>query len=108
MKYGDTLSGIALRHGTTALELAELNRIKKSAILRPGQKLHVIPAAYAKAPVGGGSIRYRVKRGDSLWQISRQFGVSVASLRKWNRLSKGELLMPGRELDVHLAPPSAI
>ena len=108
VKYGDTLSGIALRHGTTALELAELNRIKKSAILRPGQKLHVIPAAYAKAPVGGGSIRYRVKRGDSLWQISRQFGVSVASLRKWNRLSKGELLMPGRELDVHLAPPSAI
>ena len=108
VKYGDTLSGIAQRHGTTALELAELNRIKKSAILRPGQKLQVIPVAYAKAPVGGGSIRYRVKRGDSLWEISRQFGVSVASLRKWNRLSKGELLMPGRELDVHVAPPSAI
>ena len=108
VKDGDTLSGIAQRHGTTALELAEFNRIKKSAILHPGQKLHVIPAAYAKAPVGGGSIRYRVKRGDSLWEISRQFGVSVASLRKWNRLSKGELLMPGRELDVHLAPPSAI
>ena len=108
VKNGDTLSHIAQRHGTTALELAEFNRIKKSAILRPGQKLHVIPAAYAKAPVGRESIRYRVKRGDSLWEISRQFGVSVASLRKWNRLSKGELLMPGRELDVHVTPPSAI
>ena len=108
VKYGDTLSHIAERHGTTALELAQFNRIKKSAILRPGQKLHVIPAAYAKAPAQRGSIRYRVKRGDSLWEISRQFGVSVASLRKWNRLSKGELLMPGRELDVHVTPPSAI
>ena len=108
VKNGDTLSGIAQRHGTTALELAEFNRIKKSAILRPGQRLHVIPAAYAKAPVGRESIRYRVKRGDSLWEISRQFGVSVASLREWNRLSKGELLMPGRELDVHLTRSSAI
>ena len=105
---GDTLSGIAQRHGTTALEIAEFNRIKKSAILRPGQKLRVIPAAYAKPPAGRESIRYRVKRGDSLWEISRQFGVSVASLRKWNRLLKGELLMPGRELDVHLTRPSAI
>ena len=108
VKYGDTLSHIAQRHGTTALELAQFNRIKKSAILRPGQKLHVIPAAYAKAPAGRESIRYRVKRGDSLWEISRLFGVSVASLRKWNRLAKGELLMPGRELDVHVTPPSAI
>ena len=108
VKYGDTLSDIAQRHGTTALKLAQFNRIKKSAILRPGQKLHVIPAAYAKAPVSRETIRYRVKRGDSLWEISRLFGVSVASLRKWNRLSKGELLMPGRELDVHVRPPSAI
>ena len=108
VKDGDTLSGIAQRHGTTALELAEFNRIKKSAILRPGQKLNVIAAAYTKAPVGRESIRYRVKRGDSLWEISRQFGVSVASLRKWNQLAKGELLLPGRELDVHLTRPSAI
>ena len=108
VKYGDTLSDIAQRHGTTALKLAQFNRIKKSSILRPGQKLHLVPAAYAKAPAGRESIRYRVKRGDSLWEISRLFGVSVASLRKWNRLSKGELLMPGRELDVHVRPPSAI
>ena len=108
VKYGDTLSDIAQRHGTTALKLAQFNRIKKSSILRPGQKLHVIPTAYAEAPAGRESIRYRVKRGDSLWEISRLFGVSVASLRKWNRLSKGELLMPGRELDVHVRPPSAI
>ena len=108
VKHGDTLSHIAQRHGTTVLELAQFNRIKKSSILRPGQKLRVIPAAYAKAPTGRESIRYRVKRGDSLWEISRQFGVSVASLRRWNRLSKGELLMPGRELDVHVTQPSAI
>ena len=108
VEHGDTLSAIARRHGTTVLDLTEFNRINESAILRPGQKLQVVPAAYSKPPEGGGSIRYRVKRGDSLWEISRRFDVSVASLREWNRLSKGELLMPGRELDVHLTRGPAI
>ena len=108
VEHGDTLYAIARRHGTTVLELAKFNRINESAILRSGQKLRVVPTAYPKSPEGGGSIRYRVKRGDSLWRISRRFGVSVASLREWNRLSKGELLMPGRELDVRLTQAPAI
>ena len=108
VEHGDTLFAIARRHGTTVPELTEFNRINEGAILRPGQKLRVVPAAYSKPPEGGGSIRYRVKRGDSLWEISRQFDVSVASLREWNRLSKDELLMPGRELDVHLTRVPAI
>ena len=108
IEYGDTLSAIARRHGTTVLELTEFNRINENAILRPGQELRLIPAAYSKTSVDREGIRYRVKRGDSLWQISRRFGVSVASLRKWNQLPKGQPLMPGRELDVRLAPAPAI
>ena len=108
VEYGDTLSDIAKRHGTTVLKLTEFNRIERSAILRPGQKLRLLPTAYSSNPGGRARIRYRVKRGDSLWEISRQFGVSVASLRKWNRLPADELLMPGRELDVHLNLAPAI
>ena len=108
VEHGDTLSGIAKRHGTTVLKLTEFNRINKGAILRLGQKLHLIPAAYSKARGSRESIRYQVKRGDSLWEISRQFGVSVASLRQWNQLPKGEPLMPGRELELHLTRAPAI
>ena len=102
VQYGDTLSEIAVRHGTTVLALTELNRIEEDAVLLPGQKLHLIPFAYADPDGEPQRIRYRVKRGDSLWEISRQFGVSIASLRRWNRLSTSDLLMPGRELFVHL------
>ena len=108
VEHGDTLSAIAERHGTTVFDLTEFNRIDESAILRPGQKLRLIPAAYSKTPRNRGKVRYRIKRGDSLWKISRRFGVSVASLRKWNRLPKGQLLMPGHELDVHLTRAPAI
>ena len=103
VKYGDTLSEIAIRHGTTVHKLTEFNRIEESAVLRPGQRLRLLPAAYSSNRGERARIRYRVKRGDSLWEISRQFGVSVASLRKWNRLPVDEPLMPGRELDVHLS-----
>ena len=108
VEYGDTLSEIARRHGTTVHKLTEFNRIEESTVLRPGQKLRLLPAAFSSNPGGRAPIRYRVKRGDSLWEISRQFGVSVASLRKWNRLPVDEPLMPGRELDVHLTRAPAI
>ena len=103
VQYGDTLSEIAVRRGTTVLALTELNRIEEDAILLPGQELRLNPAAYADLDSGPQRIRYRVKHGDSLWAISRQFGVSVASLRRWNQLSVNDLLFPGRELFVHLS-----
>ena len=108
VQYGDTLSEIAERHGTTVLALTRFNRIHKDAVLHPGQMLRLVPAAYANPDGVLQRIRYRVKRGDSLWEISRQFGVSVASLRRWNRLSRDELLMPGRELFVHVSDTPTI
>ena len=108
VESGDTLSGIATRHGTTVLALAQVNGINRNAILHPGQKLRLIPAVYSRPTAEHKPIHYRVKRGDSLWKISRRFGVSVASLREWNQLPEGELLMPGRKLEVHVALPSSI
>jgi membrane-bound lytic murein transglycosylase D len=41
VKMGDTLSGIAGRHGTTVAELRALNNLPKDASVRAGQKLKV-------------------------------------------------------------------
>ena len=108
VRSGDSLWRIADRHGVDVRQLAAWNDLPIETVLHPGQKLRLIPAAYAHPESGRERIRYRVKRGDSLWEISRQFGVSVASLRRWNRLSGNETLMPGRELFVHPAPVPAI
>ena len=105
VRSGDSLWRIANRHGVDMRQLAAWNDLSIETVLQPGQKLRLIPAAYTSPGSGPKRIRYRVKRGDSLWEISRQFGVSVASLRRWNRLSRNEtLLIPGRELLVHPAP----
>ena len=104
VRSGDSLWRIANRHGVDMRQLAAWNDLSLETVLQPGQKLRLIPAMYTSPESGPKRIRYRVKRGDSLWEISRQFGVSVASLRRWNQISRNETLMPGRELFVHPVP----
>lgn len=41
---------------------------------------------------------HKVRRGDSLWKISRKYGASVASIRRANNLGSSSLLHPGQEL----------
>ena len=130
---GDTLGAIASRYRTSVAALMEFNRLSSDLIhagrhlmvpvstrrldgSRPGETMQARIGGNAKIPAPGDRareehgriIRYRVEQGDSLWGISRQFGVTVADLREWNRLSKGMPLMPGRELDVHVELPPAI
>ena len=56
------------------------------------------------APLG--SNYYTVKSGDSLWSISRKFGVSVNELKKVNNLSSNllsigqNLIIPGKKADI--------
>ena len=39
-----------------------------------------------------------VKSGDSLWTLAKAHKVSVANLRRWNKLSEKSQLKPGQKL----------
>lgn len=56
VRSGDTLSGIATRHGTTARAIASLNGISLTRQIHPGQKLR-IPTAGAAAAKAASSTR---------------------------------------------------
>ncbi len=96
---GDTLWDIARVYGTTPDAIAAANGMTSAKILRPGRELR-LPGGLAEA-TGGTPLQYEVKEGDSLWTISRRFNVSVADLRKWNRLSGKRYLQPGQKLVVY-------
>ena len=118
VRCGDNLSTIAKRHRVSAKQLAGWNKIRLNATLYPGQTLKLARApsstpvaATGKTNVGAKvtqssprHIRYTVRRGDSLWVISRRFNVSVAALRRWNSLPDGRHLQPGQTLNLYLAP----
>lgn len=42
---------------------------------------------------------HKVKRGDNLGEISDKYGVSVAEVKKWNRI-KGSNIVPGKSLKI--------
>lgn len=120
VKKGETLHSIARRYGTTVYELKKLNNLK-SSVIRPKQKLVVKKAeeskatkeneiskkenkTLAKANVSPGNyetVSYTVKKGDTLEKISRQYGVSVASIKKTNGL-KSSLIKAGQTLKVNV------
>lgn len=59
--------------------------------------------AVQAAPQATGRVRtHRVKSGESLWQLARQYAVSVRDLERWNHLQGGRI-KPGQVLTVATA-----
>ncbi len=113
---GDTLWDLAKRYGVTHHELARWNHIRPQDTLRLGQELVVwskgeqlavvnLPQLPADLRIGASeirnSLRYRVRKGDSLDAIARRFNVSVAELKQWNTL-EDPYLQPGQKLTLYL------
>jgi membrane-bound lytic murein transglycosylase D len=55
------------------------------------------PALRETAPVRK-TIRYEVKRGDTLAKIAAKYDASVGELMKWNKLASASHITPGRQL----------
>ncbi|PID30878.1 MAG: hypothetical protein CR982_00745 [Candidatus Cloacimonadota bacterium] len=47
-------------------------------------------------------VNYRVKRGDSLWKISRMFNVNMKKLKGWNKIGSRGIIKPGQRLVIYL------
>ena len=90
IRYGDTLSGIASRYGTSVSALASLNRISNPNWIYLGQVLKLS---------GGSSMRaYTVRSGDTLSGIASRLGTSWTSLKAKNGLANANLIYPGQIL----------
>ncbi len=123
VRSGDSLWLIGKRMGVKMKDLLSWNGLNANSTLRPGQKLNMWNPAKpeVKAPSTAdnrdtskdyskneeGHIRYTVKKGDTLWMISQTFGVTVAQLQKWNKLSGSKPLQPGQTLVLMDAPAFA-
>ncbi len=100
VRSGDTLSGIASRHRVSVAELRRVNGLDTSRIY-PGNTLTVPGSAGTATETTGsaGATTYRVRKGDTLSDIARQFGVSVKELRRLNDLDTSRIY-PGDVLKI--------
>ena len=87
VKKGDSLWSIANKYGITVKELKEINKLTSNT-LKVGQTLkltkndEMIPEDY---------LIYKVKKGDSLWNIAKEYNITVDTLKKINNLSSDKL-----------------
>lgn len=95
VQYGDTLSQIALEYGTTVENLASINNIQNVNLIYVGQIIKIPSSSYDMS-----HSLYVVKRGDTLWGISRRFGVSIAQIVMLNRIANPNLIYPGNVLRI--------
>jgi len=99
VKSGDTIGGIAGRHGVSASSIRSANKIRGSTIF-VGQTLN-IPGGAGNTYTDRSSVpvKYKVKRGDTLGAIARRNGVSVSSIQSANNL-KGSKIKSGQTLTI--------
>jgi membrane-bound lytic murein transglycosylase D len=113
IRNGDTLGSIANRYRTDVNTIKEINKLKSSNI-RAGRTL-IIPVSQQSLDKytlsqdarafsnltrsgDGQSFTYTIKRGDTLWDISQSYRVTVEQLYAWNGLNKNSILTPGKKL----------
>ena len=107
-KKGETLSKIAKQYNTNIQTLKVLNNLS-SDVIRVGQNLKLPAqtnrqvAAKTKPNAADKDKIHVVKRGDSLWSISKQHQVSIKDMMAKNNLSKKSTLQPGQKIVIETA-----
>ena len=96
VRSGDTLSGIASRLGVSAKDLQQWNSLRGST-LKVGQSLTVGAGSSAQRLASNSdSVKYRVRKGDSLSSIAKDYGVNIKDVMRWN--DGTDNLQPGDQL----------
>lgn len=115
VQSGESLIRIANRYGTTARAIQLANELEGNMI-RQGDHL-LIPVAslnldeytlsaeqrratQQNTSRGNHRVNHQVARGDTLWDLSRKYGVPIRSLASWNNMAPGDFLRPGQTLTI--------
>ena len=119
----EAASDIARAFGTTVDALRRVNYIERGGRIYVGQRLKIpagatnfkqlnqpsTPPSYAAEESAtsatpqvvmnsGGTKSHKVRVGDTLWEIARQYGTTTANLRRLNNLGRTGRIYPGQIL----------
>lgn len=104
IRKGENLNSIARKYGVDINSLRDWNDISGNTILA-GRRLKIYSdksgSTSTETTTKQNSLfRYKIKRGDTISEISEKFGVSIAQIKKWNGLNSNKLVA-GKTLKIH-------
>ncbi len=110
---GDTISGIAARHGLSTNAVLALNKLSATSIIRPGQLIKLAgggssaaPSAPARAAGNAAKSTYVVAGGDTISAIAARHGLSTAAVLAANGMNNATVIHPGQVIKLG-APATA-
>lgn len=99
VQRGDTLSRIAMEYNTSYEYLAKINGISNPNLIYIGQRLTV--PVLENSDINDTSHKlYIVRRGNTLTQIARDYGVTIESIVRLNEISNPNLIFAGEVLRI--------
>lgn len=99
VQEGDTLAGIAARYRLQLATILQSNNLSSRSIIRPGQKLTVLP-------IDG--LLHAVKKGDKISAIAKRYRVTSEAIIAFNRLPDESSILPGQILVIPGGRPEPI
>jgi spore coat assembly protein SafA len=99
---GDTLSGIAAKHGVSLSALLAANpQITNPNLIYPGQTVHIPSSGEATPSTPPANTDYIVRSGDTLSGIAAKHGVSLSALLAANpQITNPNLIYPGQTVHI--------
>lgn len=95
VQRGDTLNQIAAQFGTTAIAIAKENNIRNINLIYVGQRLIIPTNRYDL-----NHTIYKIQWGDTLYSISRRYGVPIATIVRLNRIQNPNLIYAGQTIRI--------
>lgn len=95
VQRGDTLSQIAASFGTTVRAIAVENNIQNINLIYVGQRLIIPTNRYDL-----NHTLYKIRWGDTLYSISRRYGVPIATIVRLNRIQNPNLIYAGQTIRI--------
>jgi LysM repeat protein len=118
---GDTVSGIAGKHGVSTSAVLQANGLQATSTIFPGNRLTIpgasapaapsAPAASASASpaaTAGLSGTYTIETGDTLHSIAQESGVTVQDLLNANGLNWSSIIYAGSKLTIPHASAAVV
>lgn len=118
VKPGDILGRISKKYKVSIAAIRRTNKLKSNTIYP--EKILLIPminaqvAGQSKASTKANikvskvtqstdknQITHRVRKGDTLWQLAKRYGVKVAQISRWNKISESQTLQLAQKLVIY-------
>lgn len=108
VKPKDTLASISKQFSISQRDLMRINSLTDTSLIMPGQILKLVdnviqPAVLDKLT---GAVQHKVKSGETLSQIAKQYKLKLPTLLALNELKEKSLIFPGQVLKVRSVNPT--